>query len=202
MAEEHHVHVLEEAVAHVEGLPCHEFLRDPGPDDDGAAEFLPLHDALDRQRRRDVHRHAGVVAFAMAGRALDQGFVPRNPGLLVRLRQAVDVRAQGDDRLARPPGREPRRRDAGDAFRDGKPVLAQHAGQVAGRLDFLKAQLTEAEDLIDHLLRERLHGVDLRDRLLFQRLQPGVGGVGARRGRRTLRRGRREARRGRAGASG
>ena len=39
-------------------------------------------------------------------------------------------------------------------------VLLQDAGEVLRRLDFLKTQLAEAEDLVHHLLREFLHPVD------------------------------------------
>ena len=47
----------------------------------------------------------GVVAFAVPGRAFDDRIVVGDAGLLRRLRDAVDVRAERDDRLARAPRR-------------------------------------------------------------------------------------------------
>ena len=100
-----------------------------------------------RDRGGDVQRLAGVVPFAVARRAFDDRIVIRDAGLLRRLRNAVDVRAQRDHRLARSPGRHERGRDAGDALLDGEAVLPQDVDQVRLRLDLLEAELAEAEDL-------------------------------------------------------
>ena len=43
---------------------------------------------------------------------------------------------------------------------DAEAVLLQDVDQVAVGLDLLEPQLAVAEDLVDHLLRERLHAVD------------------------------------------
>ena len=57
--------------------------------------------------------------------------------------------------LPDPQRRHERRRDAGDALLDREAVLLQDVDQVAVGLDLLEAQLAEAEDRVDHLLRER-----------------------------------------------
>ena len=99
-------------------------------------------------------RLSGVVPFAVAGRAFDHRLVIRDAGLLRRLRDAVDVGAERDDRLARSPRRHERGRNAGDAFLHGEAVLLQDVDQVAVGLELLEAQLAVAEDLVDHLLGE------------------------------------------------
>ena len=104
----------------------------------------------------------GVVAFAVSGRAVDDRRAISDAGLLRRLRNAVDVGAQRDHGLARSESRHPRRRNAGDAALNREAFLFQDAGQIALRLEFLKAQLAEAEDGVDHLLREVVHAVDAR----------------------------------------
>ena len=72
VAEQHHVDVLEHARADVVSFGSDQFLRDAGPQADGALEVLALHHLLHRQRRQDIQRHAGIMALAMAGRAFDQ----------------------------------------------------------------------------------------------------------------------------------
>ena len=99
------------------------------------------------------------------GAPFDQRVVIRDARLLRRLRNAVDVGPERDHRLARAPGRHERGRNAGDALFDGEAVLLQDVDQVAMRLLLLEAELAVAEDLIDHLLRERRHAVDVGRRL-------------------------------------
>ena len=99
----------------------------------------------------------GVVAFAVAGRALDHRVVIGHTGRLVALRNAVDVGAERDHRLAAAPLGHPRGRDAGDAVLDGEAVVAQQLAQVALGLDLLEADLAEAEDHVVHLLAELEH---------------------------------------------
>ena len=123
--------------------------------------MLALHDFLDRERREDVQRHAGVVAFAVAGRAFDHGLVPADAGLLRGLRDVVDIGAERDDGLARAPGGDPGGGNAGDAALDFEAFLFQNAGEVFGGLELLKSQFAEAEDAVDHDLRLLLHGIDL-----------------------------------------
>src|SRR5204863_6158944 len=53
-------------------------------------------------------------------------------------------------------------------------VLLEYAGQILRRLDFLEPKLAEAENLIDHLLRQRRQAVDQPDRLGFERRHPCV----------------------------
>ncbi len=172
--EERDVDVLEEARAHEVGLGADELFGGARPDPNRARQLLALHDLLHGDRRRDVHRLAGVVPFTMAGRALDHRGVIRDAWLLRRLRDAVDVGAQGDHGFARAPRRHERGRDAGDALLDGEPVLLQHVDQVPVRLDLLKTELGEAEDRIDHLLSEVLHRVDVFERVGLETIHPRV----------------------------
>ena len=161
VGEEADVHILEQAGADVVGLGGDEFFGDAGPELDGAGEVLALHDLLDGERGDDVERHAGVVAFAVAGRAFDHGLMPADAGLLRGLRDVVDIGAERDDGLAGAPGGDPRGGDAGDAALDFEAFLFEDAGEVFGGFEFLEAQFAEAEDAVDHDLRLLLHGVDL-----------------------------------------
>ena len=75
---------------------------------------------------------------------------------------------------------------AGDAAFDLEAVLLENAGQVLRRLELLEAELAEAEDLIDHLLRHHVHRVDVGGGLAFQifdALRSGRCGRRRRRGR-------------------
>ena len=71
--------------------------------------------------------------------------------------------------MAGSPRRHEGGRDTGDAFLDREPVLPKDADQVAGGLDLLEAQLSEAEHLIDHLLDGVAHAIDLADHLPLER---------------------------------
>ena len=64
-----------------------------------------------------------------------------------------------DPQRGHPGGRNARR-----AALDREAVLLEDAGQIARRLDFLEAELAEAEDRVDHLLRQLGHLVDALDR--------------------------------------
>ena len=75
--------------------------------------------------------------------------------------------------LPDPQLRDPRRRNAGDAALDREAVLLEDAGQVLRRLDLLEAELAEAEDLVDHLLRELLHALDVGGGLALQARRAG-----------------------------
>jgi hypothetical protein len=97
---------------------------------------------------------------AVARRPFDQRVVVRDARLLGGLGNPVDVRPERQHRLPRSPGRHERGRNAGDPLFDGEAVLLQDVDQIAVRLLLLEAELTVAEDLIDHLLRERRHAVD------------------------------------------
>ena len=116
----------------------------------------------------------------MARRAFDHRLVIRDARLLRRLRNAVDVGAQRDHRLARSPRRHERGRNAGDAFLHAEAVLLEDVDQVAVGLELLKSELAVAEDLVDHLLRHLLPRLHVGDRFLLERVEPGVAFGGCR----------------------
>jgi hypothetical protein len=111
------------------------------------------------------------------GGALDQLLAVGNAGLLVCLRDAVDVAAERDDGWARAPARYPGGRHAGNAALDGEAVLLQHVSEVVRGLELLVCQLAEAEHGVVHHLRKlapRFHAFDHARLELFE---PGdVGG--------------------------
>src|SRR6185369_6314020 len=131
----------------------------------------------------DLERHPRIVSFAVAGRALDDRFVPGDARLLRGLRDAIDVRAEGNDRLARSPSRGPCRRDAGNALLDREAVLPEDRGQVLRRLEFLEAELAEAEYRVVPFLDVFLKRIDLEPDVALVLIQ-----LRARRGGRLLRR--------------
>src|SRR5262245_51303570 len=106
----------------------------------------------------------------MSGRAFDERVVIRDAGLLRRLRNAVDIRSNRDDRLARSPRRDPRRRHAGVCALDPEAVLLEDVSEIPRSLGFLEAELGVAEDLIDHLLRHHAHGLDFSRGLALELL--------------------------------
>src|SRR6187455_147564 len=107
------------------------------------------------------------MPFAVPGCTVDDRGAIGDARLLRRLRDAVDVGPERDDRLPRSIPRGPRRRDAGDAALNRKAFLLEDASEVALRFELLKAELAEAEHRIDHLLGEVVHPVDRsRDFLL------------------------------------
>ena len=172
--EERDVDILEEALTHEVRLGADQFLGRTRPDADRARQLLALHDLLHGDGGRDVHRLTGVVALAVPGRAFDHRRVVRHPGFLRRLRDAVDVGAERDHRLPRPPRRHERGRDAGDALLHGEAVLLEHIDEVAVRLGLLKAELGKTEDGIDHLLGKDLHRLDVSDRVGLEALGAGI----------------------------
>ncbi len=137
------------------------FLGDSRPEPDGAFQMLALHDFLHRQRSGDVQRDAGIVAFAVAGRAFDHRLMPGDAGLLRGLRDVIDIGAERDHRLAFAPRSHPSGGDAGHAALDLEAFLFQDARQIFRGFELLEAQLAEAEDAVDHHLRLLLHGIDL-----------------------------------------
>ena len=62
----------------------------------------------------------------------------------------------------------PSRGNASNFAFDVEAVLLQDARDVARRFVLLEAKFAEAENFVDHLLRERLQLVDLFDGLLLQ----------------------------------
>ena len=169
-----------------------ELFGGPRPDPDRPGKLLPLHDLLHRDRRGDVDRLSRVVSLAVSRPAFDQRVAIGDAGLLRRLRDAVDVGAERNHRLAGSPARHERGRDAGDPLFHREPVLLQEVDQIAVRLLLLEAELTVAEDLIDHLLRERRHAVDGACHLALQTIDAWIDLHGRGRLRRLLRQRRRD----------
>src|SRR5215210_9596685 len=69
MRKQRNVDVLEQSGANEIRLGADQLLCRTRPDPDSAGKLLALHDLLHGKRRRDVQRHAGVVAFAVSWRA-------------------------------------------------------------------------------------------------------------------------------------
>src|SRR5687768_3585124 len=107
------------------------------------------------------------MALAMTWRALDDRVAVRDARLLRRLRNAVHIGPKRNHRLARTPPRRPCRRNAGDAAFNPETFLLENARQVLLRLEFLEPELAVAEHLVNHLLREVAHALDVGDGLLL-----------------------------------
>src|SRR3990172_12384211 len=97
------------------------------------------------------------MPLSVPRRSFDERVVVRDSRFLRSLGNAVDVAPEGDDRFSRAPARHPGGGDAGDSLFDFEPVLSQKGHEIARGLDFLKSQLAEAEDLVDHDLGELRH---------------------------------------------
>ena len=173
--EDDDVGVFEVPVANVVRLGREQLFGHARPQLDGAGDLLALHDLLQHDRRRDVQRHARVVSFAVARSAFEERIVIGHARLLRSRRDAVDIGSERDDRFARSPRRHPRRRDAGDPLLDGEPLLAQDVRQVLRRFDLLEPELAEAEDGVDHLLREVVQIVDTGGSFGLQRAESRLG---------------------------
>ncbi len=167
MREQHGIHAFEVAIANVIGLRAQQLFGDSRPYLDRPREMVLDHHILHRKRRNDVHRLPGVMAFAVSRRARNDGVVIRHARLLRGLRNAVEIGAQRDHRLARAPRRHPRRRYSRDAVLDLEAILLQQIGQVLRRLELLEAELAEAEHRVDHHLHELRVAVDMLQDLLF-----------------------------------
>ncbi len=165
------VYIFEKSRAYVKRFGTKNLLGHPGKDFDRARYLVPLHEFLEHQGRRDVYCHPRVVPFAVPRRALDQWIVIRHAGLLRSARNAVEV---GDIRYHRLPAsvrRYPGRRNARNSSLHAKTVLFKDSRDVPRSLEFLKSQFAVAEDLVHHLLRERLQSVHFGDRFLLERRQ-------------------------------
>ena len=156
------VHVLEHAGAHVIRLGRELFLGDARPEHERAGQLLALHDPLHRDRGDDVERHAGVVALAVAGRAVDDRRRDRR-----RRASATPAGMQSTSEPSAITGLpDPQRAihavgNAGDAALDGEAVLLEDAGQVALGLELLEAELDGHNDY-PWALREHRSGRDFR----------------------------------------
>jgi hypothetical protein len=121
------------------------------------------------------------VAFTVSRGTGQDGIGIDHAGLLGRLGNAVDVGAEGDDRLAVAPAGDPGGGNAGHAALDLEPVLLEDAGQVLRGFDLLKAEFAEAEHGIDHDLGHLGHFVDAAHRIGLIGGRPvGLGGGGNR----------------------
>ena len=163
MGEQHRVDAIEQTITHLERLAGQQLLGDAGPQHQRAGQALALHQFLQRQRRGDVHRLAGIVTLAVAGTAFDHRFVIGDARLLRYVRQRIGVAAERDHRATGAPARDPAGRHAGDAALHGEAVLFQRGGQVFRCLDFVKAEFAEREQaVVDHLreLRVIIHRLD------------------------------------------
>src|SRR5260370_19601273 len=161
MGKQADIDVLEHAVAYVVRLGADKFLGHSRPQPERAGEMLALHQLLHGDGRDDVEGHPGIMAFAVFRRRFNHRLVPTDTGLLRRLRDVVDIAAEGDYGLAGSPTGYPRGGDAGDAALDCESLFFEDAAEVLGGFKFLEAQFAEAEHAVHHDLRLFLHAVNL-----------------------------------------
>ena len=165
VGEQAYVDILEDARLNEERFRAEFLFRDAGPELNGAFEMLALHDLLHGERRQDVQRNTGIVAFAMSGSARDQGLMPGHGRLLRSLRYVVDVGTKRDDGLALAPRRNPRCWNADDIALYFEALFFENGGEVPGGFKFLETKFAEAEHAVDHHLRLFLHGIDLSGKI-------------------------------------
>ena len=127
VGEKDDVDLLEQPRANEVRLGAQLLLGDAGPEHNRAGQVRLLHDPLHGERGGEIERLAGVVAFAVAGRAIDQGIMVGDAGFLRGLRDAVDVGAERDDRLARTSFCDPCRRDSRHAVFHPEALLLEDA---------------------------------------------------------------------------
>lgn len=167
------VHVLEQSSTDVERFRAEEFLSDAGNNSNGAAEMMLVHEFFQDQSGGNVHSHPGIVAFAVSRCAFDERVVIRHPGPLRGARDAVDIRDEGDHRFPAPVRRHPRGRNSCHSAFHLKAIFLEDSRDVARGFKFLKTEFAEAEDLVHHLLCERLQAVHLDESFLLQAWQRG-----------------------------
>src|SRR5262249_37013526 len=126
---------------------------DARPQLDGALKMLAFHDLLHRDRGENIQRHPRVVAFAMSGCAFDHRLMPRYRRLLRGLRNIINIRTEGNYGLSLAPRCDKRCRNSGYTALDFETFFFENPGQVFRSFDFLKSELSEAEDAVDHDLR-------------------------------------------------
>jgi len=85
------------------------------------------------------------------------------------------VGPERDHRLAAAPGRHPGRGDASDAVLHHEAGAAKDLLQVTRRLDFLEAQLAEAEQAVHDLLPQLFSPLHIGDRLRLEGFEPRIG---------------------------
>ena len=177
MRKERDVHVLEHARANEEGLPCHLFFGNTGPQHECARNVIAFHDLFHDDGRRDIEWHARVVAFAMARCTGDHRVVVSHAGFLAGLRNVVDVAAQGDHGLARSPAGDEGGGHTAHAALHLEAILLEQSCEIPGRLDLLHAEFAEGEHLIDHHLNQLRLGIDFPGGLGLERVELRSRGV-------------------------
>jgi len=164
------IHILEIPVAHVKRFSTDEFFGHAGPEHERTGNFVALHQLLHRQHRHDVQGLPGIVPFAVTGRTLHNRVFVGHAGFLTGFGNAVDVGANGNERLARPPGRDPGRWNPSYAFLHGEPFFFEQIGQVRKRLFLLKTEFRETEQPVIYLLRLIFAGIDGSNSFRFEPL--------------------------------
>src|SRR5262245_22420957 len=165
VSKQHDIHILEVTLAHKVRLGSEQLFRRARPEFDCTRKLAALHQSFDGQRGSDVERLPGIVTFAVPRRAFDQRVVIRDARSLRSLRNAINVGAKSNDRLARSPRRHPGGRNARDATLNFEALFFKNAGQILRGLVFLKSQLGEAENHIHHYLGLLLHCFDIFEEL-------------------------------------
>ena len=172
MGENHDVNILKQSATNKIGLRSQLLLSNTWPQHDRSWNLFAFHELLENERRRNVHGLARIVPFAVAWGAFDNWVVVSHAGFLRRLRNAVDVTPERDNRLARSPGRNPRRWHLCDSLLYQEPVVAQDASHITGGFELLKTQLAKAKNLVNGLLCEFSQALDLSYSFLFQVVEP------------------------------
>ena len=133
-------------------LPASSSSAMPGQSIKRARNAFVLHQLLQRERRGDVHRLAGIVPLAVAGAAFHQRLVIRHARLLRNIRQRIGIAAECDHRAARTPARNPAGRHAGHAAFHLEAMALQRGSQELRCLDLVETKLAEREQaVVDHL---------------------------------------------------
>ena len=159
--EQRDIDVLEISGAYEIGFRSQQFFGYTRPDLDGALNMLAFHEAFHGERGDDIHGLPGIVTFAVSRRAFDHRIVIGDAGFLRGLRNAIDIGAQRDDRLAGSPGGDPGGGNSGDAAFHFETFRFEHPGEVLRSFVFLKTEFGEAEDGVDHDLHLVAHALDL-----------------------------------------
>jgi len=167
------VDVFEISGADVEGFCGDKFFRDAGKDFDSAGEMIFLHLLFQDKRGGYVDGHAGVVTFAVARRAFDDGIVIRDAGFLRGAWDTVFIRDKGDDGFSAAVRRDPRCGNSRNSLFGLEAIFLEDASDVFRGFDFLEAEFAKAENLVDHLLGESLQLVSFFEGFVLQRVQGG-----------------------------
>jgi hypothetical protein len=110
-----------------------------------------LHLLFQDEHSGDLHGHARIETFAVAGSAFDERIVIGDAGFLRSARDAIFIRDKSDDRFGAAVGSNPCGRDAGNSLFDFETIVFEDRGDVARRLEFLEAEFAVAENLVNTL---------------------------------------------------